>query len=142
MAGQVDGAPAGTVDFDHAASALAFNRQSDRDLSPAGTGFDFRLDSRPRPDRSDQLGFATSPRRSRQGKHRNRFEQVRLALPVGAYEDVEAGARHEVELSVVAVVLELKPAKAHLTSALSGGVPAKSQRAAPQPASRPPSRVL
>jgi len=113
VARQVERAPPCPIDLDGAFRALALDVKRDRQLAGQRTVLDRCLDSRARSDRAHELGLATRPRRGRERQHGDCFEQVRLALPVGADEHVDVGSRREVELGVVAMVLQLEPEKAH-----------------------------
>jgi len=81
-----------------------------RDSGEAGT-FDLCLDASHRRHGTDQLELSTRPRRGRQRKHRDRFEQVGLALPVRADEDIDSRPGNQIQVSVVAVISEAQSAE-------------------------------
>ena len=107
MPGQVEAAAADAVDLDHAPHPLPFSVQRDRHLETAPGGLHLGVDPGGRGDRPEQLQIAPRARRRGQREHRDRLEQVGLALPVRTDEDVHAMSRHQVEMGVVAVVVEL-----------------------------------
>src|ERR1700687_1825874 len=96
-----------TIDLDGAMRSYPIHRERDRQLHPASGGLDLGLDTRRRGDRSDQLHLAARPRRGGQRQHRDRLEQVRLALAVGADEHVDPGLHRDVEVGVVAMIPKL-----------------------------------
>ena len=102
------------VDLDRASGPITFDVQSYRDLSTQRAGLDLGLDARTWSERANELQLPSRPRRARERQHRDRLEEIGLALAVGADEDVDHRSRREVQLAVIAMVSEFETAKAHL----------------------------
>src|SRR5438132_114548 len=72
-----------------------------------------RRPERARGQPAHQLHLAASPGRSGQGQHRHRFQQVGLALTVGAQEYIDPRLHRDVEVGVVAMIPELQSPEQH-----------------------------
>ena len=106
MARQVEATAADTVDLDDAPHSFAFSLQGDRHLEPATRRLHLGVDAGSRRHGSEQLLVAPGARRRGQREHRHCLQQVGLALPVRTHENVHAGSRLQVEVCVVAVVVQ------------------------------------
>jgi hypothetical protein len=105
--------PAGlAVDLDPATSPLSLHEDRDAHLHASLAALDHGGDPRLRAQRADQVRFPARAGRRGEREHRHRFQEVRLALPVGAQEEVQAGPRFEIEAAIVAVVAEFEPDQA------------------------------
>ena len=86
--------------------ALAFDVERDHKLACRFACLDLGFDAGGGPDRAHQLEFPASPRRRGQSKHRDRLEQVGLALAVGPDEYIDARPRRQFQLRVVPMIAE------------------------------------
>ena len=114
--GQVDRAPGLTVDLDPAAGSVLLDQHRHPDLHAAPTAFDVAADAGLGSDGAHQLGLAAGPRRRGEGEQRHRFQEVGLALAVGAQEEVEAWVRFELEPRIVSIVAKFEGEQPHMAT--------------------------
>src|SRR2546426_9389276 len=93
VTGQVIGSPGLPINPDPTPSDLTIQSDLNLDLDLLTLQLDHRLEPGFRPQRSDQVRLPSSPGRGTESEHGNRFQEIGLALPVAAQEEVQTRVR-------------------------------------------------